>query len=330
MHQLHISPVSRPIDDATLAILADEIEEMGVTLSAVWDELREPRDERGRWTSGGGRSVDLLSSEPTENVIPSHQSDSLSERRSRWMTTPKQEKKYPAESREALIGKVDAWLHQQNKKLYDPMNEETKSLYRNAFVDVLARMSDNAACMMDENVDKIRFFGTTGLLTASLDIEAYKQGRRAAAGFSHFRPTHYGDLFLDGAGLNNASDMPELMEIYAHEFSHAIDWVRPVDALDADDYPIKGYTISSTTEWLHAYETEIDTGTSPLSNYANWSPSEGFAEFGRLVMLHPNYAKRAFPACWTVWESHGFVNPLGQEDLPSFKEVASGEMAWKK
>jgi hypothetical protein len=83
-------------------------------------------------------------------------------------------------------------------------------------------------------------------------------------------------------------------ETYAHEFSHIIDGGRFSD-------------ISSTTAWRAAHATEIKAPGAPLSAYATTSASEGFAEFGRLVMMQPEVARQQFPQCWSVWRDRKLV-----------------------
>jgi hypothetical protein len=64
-------------------------------------------------------------------------------------------------------------------------------------------------------------------------------------------------------------------EVYAHELTHALDHVG------------EKRRISSHPEWKQIYETEIknknEHGLWPISKYASTSPSEAFAEFGRVL-----------------------------------------------
>ena len=90
-----------------------------------------------------------------------------------------------------------------------------------------------------------------------------------------------GSLHLDG-GYGGA-DMPagahggraqSAAEVYAHEFTHGIDGPQ--------------HQISNSTRWLEAWDKEIGPESrqgaeSRLCLYAEQDPSEGLAEFGRLV-----------------------------------------------
>src|ERR1051325_9588449 len=88
--------------------------------------------------------------------------------------------------------------------------------------------------------------------------------------------------------------------IYAHEFSHVVDGPERL-----------GKAISSTPGWRVAWDTEINTvaadGGRPITAYATWGPIEGFAEYGRMVLMHPKAAREDFPESWAVWKAHGLV-----------------------
>jgi hypothetical protein len=103
-----------------------------------------------------------------------------------------------------------------------------------------------------------------------------------------------GEVVIDGgvpvvgraAGMHAAG-------VYAHEFMHAVD--GPGDEL------------SRSPGWVRAWAAEVHAAAAPPSEYARESPAEGLAEFGRLVFLNPNAARRLYPACWRQFEREGLV-----------------------
>lgn len=100
-----------------------------------------------------------------------------------------------------------------------------------------------------------------------------------------------GSLHLDGgipgtSGGTHGSKAQSTAEVYAHEFMHAVDGVDE--------------QISKSARWLEAYDKEIGpkSGEPQLSGYAQTKPSEGLAEFGRLVyggLVPLDRVEREFP-----------------------------------
>jgi len=105
------------------------------------------------------------------------------------------------------------------------------------------------------------------------------------------------NLHLDGQP-ENARDA---QGIYAHEFSHVIDWPN--------------HKISESEEWKTAWQEEIVDGPNGLSEYAKTKPSEGFAELGRIIwatgsiagMDPAELARTQWPKSFAVWEKEGLV-----------------------
>ncbi len=70
--------------------------------------------------------------------------------------------------------------------------------------------------------------------------------------------------------------------------------------------------MSCADEWKEVWKTELTD--KPVSEYSLVSPSEGFAEFGRLVFSEPKRAREDYPQAWAVWEQHGLVDKRVKRD----------------
>jgi hypothetical protein len=92
--------------------------------------------------------------------------------------------------------------------------------------------------------------------------------------------------------VNGGSDSITRRHTYAHEFAHAVD---------------AGHRFSNSHEWNAAWNEEIVSGKLNLSDYSKTKPSEGFAEFGRLVWTSPREAREIYPKCWKFWKDRGLV-----------------------
>jgi len=88
-----------------------------------------------------------------------------------------------------------------------------------------------------------------------------------------------------------------LAGLYAHELTHAID--GPQSA------------VSNSPEWREAFAAEIahaKDAAPPLTKYAGTKPSEGLAEFGRLLYasdVPPGTVAAKFPKCAAVFKARG-------------------------
>lgn len=180
------------------------------------------------------------------------------------------------------------------------LTDDHPKQYRSAAKTVVSAMPAKAQKTAYQNVLSVKFFGDAKSLTSAIEEDA---GGYDAGGAFKFNPvTHVGTLYLDGQTGIYADGDEDVRQVYAHEFAHAVDWIR-----DPSGKTIKGEPISDTDEWLGAFRSEIDTDDRALSSYAQTSPAEGFAEFGRLAWLSPEKARESFPKCWAVWETHGLV-----------------------
>jgi hypothetical protein len=140
-----------------------------------------------------------------------------------------------------------------------------------------------------ENTNKVneRFAEITGSTPAPAD---------RLAGFTAWHGSERTSLVVVDGAMGEGT----AFHIYAHEFSHVVDGPERL-----------GKAISSTPGWRVAWDTEINTvaadGGRPITAYATWGPIEGFAEYGRMVLMHPKAAREDFPESWAVWKAHGLV-----------------------
>lgn len=170
------------------------------------------------------------------------------------------------------------------------MADETKRVYADHAWSVLSRMSDGELKRFRKGCDHIVFHENMEQLNASVKSFYQLHGKefdRKAGG------VYYGAfkvVAVDGGGLGYA----EAREIYAHEFMHAIDGPK--------------HEISSSQEWQQAWSQEINHPSWPISSYATSKPSEGLAEFGRLLFSSPfsrQTLEKQFPACYAALKKYG-------------------------
>jgi hypothetical protein len=167
--------------------------------------------------------------------------------------------------------------------------------YRAAATAVIGGMTHEAQKRFAANVSKIHFAkehaAVSGLIRDRLkqmdDPTEVPDGVSGA----YIRAGDTGEVVANGGipGMNK-SDGVDTLGVYAHEFGHAI------DGPDCE--------ISDSTAWEHAWENEILRGKTPPSAYAQQSPSEGFAEFHRLLAINKKAATTMYPACAEVWKKH--------------------------
>jgi hypothetical protein len=161
--------------------------------------------------------------------------------------------------------------------------------YRTAAHAVVTSMAPGALERFCGNVRGFRFYASHEDLTAEYR-KRYPHARitRIKAAFDP-----KGILHLDGGGTLFSRSEP-LAEFDAHEATHA---------LDGTDH-----LISKTTAWQQAWQKEI-VATQVFGKNGASKPSEGFAEFGQLLLATPNLTRTqvraVLPRCLQVWETHG-------------------------
>lgn len=143
-----------------------------------------------------------------------------------------------------------------------------------------------------QNVESVNFHESPEVLTEKLKEANPKMtevvgNKKAGGAYSKMRK----ELMLNGGhtmdGKKYTAD-----QIYAHEYSHAIDG------------PDK--ELSSSSEWQQAWKAEADK----VSKYATKTPAEGFAEFGRLVYageLGSDQLRERYPQMMAHWEQAGLL-----------------------
>ena len=173
--------------------------------------------------------------------------------------------------------------------------------YASSAREVMSSMSDHALAAFADHVKEAKFYESPEKLTdavgkrAALPMGVKKMG----GAWIVWTKNGHGSLHLHGA-FESAHGGEKLgaNEVYAHEFSHAIDWDQKT-----------GAPVSSSREWQKAWDEEIvgdKQAPAALSEYARTKPVEGWAEFGRLVHTKPHLAEK-FPKCLAIWREHKYV-----------------------
>jgi hypothetical protein len=157
--------------------------------------------------------------------------------------------------------------------------------YRQAIDAVLVAMTSHAIGRFHATVKEIRFYKTHSELTAAvrdkypaLTIRGVLKGCFDRDGTLHLNSG--GKLFGRNAGLS---------EFYAHEITHAIDGNQ--------------HEISGSEKWQTAWKAEQDF----LSENGKKTPSEGFAEFGEMLLgsgITREQMNDVLPMCLKVWEEN--------------------------
>jgi hypothetical protein len=178
---------------------------------------------------------------------------------------------------------------------------EIQQHYGSSAQQVISSMSDHALAAFAVHVKGANFYESPEKLSEAV-------GKRAALPMGVMRmggawigstTNGHGSLHLCGA-FDSAYGGAKLLaaEVYAHEFSHAIDWDQKT-----------GTRVSSSREWQEAWDEEIvgdKKAPAALSEYARTKPVEGWAEFGRLVHTKPDLGEK-FPKCLAIWREHKYV-----------------------
>jgi hypothetical protein len=178
---------------------------------------------------------------------------------------------------------------------------EIQQHYGSSAQEVISSLSDHALATFAVHVKGASFYESPEKLSeavgrrAALPLGVNKMG---GAWIGSTKNGH-GSLHLSGA-FESVYGGAKLLaaEVYAHEFSHAIDWDQK-----------SGVRISSSPEWQKAWNEEIvgdKKAPAALSEYARTKPVEGWAEFGRLVHTKPDLAEK-FPKCLAIWRERKYV-----------------------
>ena len=150
-------------------------------------------------------------------------------------------------------------------------------LYRAAALRVLKKMSHESLLRLEDNLTSYYFYPDLNAVGATT-------GNRPDA-LAFYRASN-GSLHLDGGEKGDT-----IHDIYAHEYTHALD--------GPDD------EISGTAGWKAAWQEEI-VEEEGLGGAGLESPAEGLASFGELMLRGRREAAMSkCPKCVAFWEDLG-------------------------
>lgn len=190
------------------------------------------------------------------------------------------------------------------------LSDGHKKKYGEAMRTVLSAMPDKAIGRVLANLKGSNFYGSVEELADNLhrmghiDNEMMSRIQKTKGYPGGMYSPRKMEVFLDGDQQHSPGEAfggstRDTHGTYAHELSHALDGVNKEH--------------SRSEEWLEAYRDEIEkpsaSGGHRLSKYAKKKPSEGWAEFGRLVYgTNTDRARieRMFPKASAYWKKHGF------------------------
>lgn len=197
-------------------------------------------------------------------------------------------------SHAALTGEVSKKI--EDALARDNIPEDKARAYRDALRGVFASASTGAMKLIRDRVEDWRFRSSIQELDAVYRGLTTKPSGTVGA-FVLYREGGKIDVFLDGGhdtGERHASLKPE--DVTAHVYRHEIGHVLDGKMADKSDW------VSMTPEWKVAWKKEIDGTytTVPITFQAMKSPTEGWAEFHRLILTDRRLARRKFPDCWEI------------------------------
>lgn len=236
-----------------------------------------------------------------------------------------------AVARASIIGKITSGMD----AAYLP--EDKRSYYMQSAKKVLAAMNEKCRTVMDQHLKSVVFYHDTVQLTQAVAPEMWEEHHEGCVSGAYKPGLH--ELNLDGdPPAHEPGGAATAHEVYAHEFSHALDWYEGTgrEAVAAGIVTEQGLkesgmaldqhienSISNSPAWARAAQHDIvgidnikDTPSGlyisvpskpKLSAYAMSHPSEAWAEYGRLVFTKPDVAEKNYPQCWKIWKGLGYV-----------------------
>lgn len=162
---------------------------------------------------------------------------------------------------------------------------------------VLDAMPASARDRVREHIGQVRYHGDIADVSAAFIDQQKARGiwdgeKPRVGGFVQMdKQTGKMHVNLDG-GLGSHIDE---REVYAHEFAHVVDG--------------PAFSLSNSAEWKSAWQREIKPGLK-LSRYAATKPSEGFAEFGRLIYggaADLKMVEKRMPKSFRFWKERGLL-----------------------
>lgn len=206
--------------------------------AVVWSlgfDPSEPRDEDGKWTTGGSG----LSAEPVFGETANQQ------------------------AKNKQLDRIDGWL--ENIKLFD---SDKANQYASDAKHVISNMPNGSVERFSRYVQTISFRSHTSTLTKEMnDRRTAKDGPRFIGQCGGWFDPDKGEIAVDG-GTTNAS----AKDIYAHEFAHAVDGPTYRMSRDKDwhsawkqeiatpDFPLSKYGASDPAEGFAEFGRLLFTG----------------------------------------------------------------------
>jgi hypothetical protein len=277
---------------------------LSLALSGAWEESKHHRGQpgnSGQFGPGGGAGAgDKVS--PSGNNTADDGGDC-------------QEEKYKSEHHAAIAQHFGEHLEKSN------LSPEKKKSYSAAAASVFDRMPPKAAERFAKNVKAVQFYEDIKALTdawaATNEHVAAIQAKGGTIGGVYQRSSQA--LHLDGNNMFtdrvNEDQVYDAAHVYSHEFSHGIDGPNN--------------EISQSNEWQAAWQEEMVDAWKKgagLSQYSTTQPSEGFAEFGRLLYasdVEQEKIASLFPKSAAIWQSQGLWPDKGAQKKPE-PEAADG------
>ena len=242
----------------------------------------------------------------------------------------------------ATAAKVHPEAHKQISALQASLDRsahltpEQKAHYSRSAAGVLGRMTPGMLARFGANVHgEAHFAASAGELKQHLigvaanmnnPAAVEKMKRAGNVGGAFVRRGGKGNFVLDGdravSDESPYSHHGETEGVYAHEFVHAVDGA------------VKGRRLSDSAAWQEAFKAELAGGK--LTRYAGTDPSEGFAEFGRVLLSGKFDAaaiRQEFPKCHAFWLASDLLTasaapaPPPEAQRPAVEPLAKAKAA---
>lgn len=169
-------------------------------------------------------------------------------------------------------------------------DQDQRKIYRDAVNKALAFLSEHQAQSLALAVEDIHFYRAVTSVSAAAAKLTGQRGGEIDTILAFWHPATR-SLHLNSAGSNPDGTV---WEVYTHEFFHAIDFVGPGGTSQS--------RYSDEAEWKLIWATELGDGQ--LTEYAGTNHREGFAEFGRLVVIAPKLAEKKLPRSFAFFKKH--------------------------
>lgn len=198
------------------------------------------------------------------------------------------------------------------------LSAEQKTAYFDHAQEILGKLTPKALERFSANTDGVSYCPDLATVKETVqqalpDQAGALEGLEIAGCYLSYNTT--GRLVLDGhPGEATAAVMgtESALAVHAHEYTHAIDGPK--------------FELSKSPGWGDAWKQEIKAGK--LSKYATTDPTEGFAEFGRLLLGGEHdleEVKYRYPKCYYFWHKQGLAEAVASSDGPTLREDTAGQ-----